>query len=115
MRLGLIGEGPVERIVARTNIAPAPLVETQIAFTMARTIMAGVKLGVFDAIGTKPTTAAEVAAACKTDRDATTKLLNTLVGCRYLHHHDGRYELTPKARKWLFHGSPTCIADKLLF
>ncbi len=115
MRLGLIGEGPLECIVAQTNIAPAPLIETQIAFTMARTIMAGVKLGIFDAIGTKTTTAAEAAAACKTDLEATTKLMNTLVGCRYLRHHDGRYELTPKARKWLLRDSPNCIADKLLF
>ncbi len=115
MRLGVIGEGLVERIVARTNLAPVPLVETQIAFSMARTIMAGAKLGIFDAIGTGSTTPAEVAAACKTDREATTKLLNALVGCRYLRHHDGCYELTPKARKWLLRSSPYSLADKFLF
>ena len=115
MRLGIIGEGLVERIIARTNMAPAPLLETQIAFCMARSIMAGVKLGIYDAIGTGASTAAEVAVACKTDRDATTKLMNTLVGCRYLRHRAGRYELTPKARKWLLRDSPNSIVDKLLF
>ncbi len=114
MRLGIIGESLIERIIARTNMAPAPLVETQIAFSMARSIMAGVKLGIYDAIGTGATTAAEVAAACKTDPEATTKLMNTLVGCRYLRHRDGCYELTPKARKWLLRDSPTSIAAKLL-
>jgi hypothetical protein len=78
-------------------------VETQIAFTMARSMMAGVKLGIYDALGARAAGAAEVAAACKTDPAATTKLLNTLVGCRYLRYRDGRYELTPRARKWPLH------------
>src|SRR5215831_6238703 len=115
MRLGIIGEGLLERIIAQTNIAPAPLVETQIAISMARSIMAGVRFGVFDALGSGATTATEVATACKTNPEATTKLLNTLVGCRYLRHRAGRYELAPKARKWLLRSSPNSIADKLLF
>jgi Dimerisation domain len=82
----------------RTNIAPALLMETQIAFGMTRSIMAGVKLGIYDAIGAGARTADEVAATCKTDPGATTKLMNTLVGCRYLRHRDARYELTPNAR-----------------
>ncbi len=56
-----------------------------------------------------------MAAACKTDPEATTKPMNTLVGCRYLRHRDGRYELTPKVRKWMVRDSPDSIADKLLF
>jgi hypothetical protein len=106
MRLGIIGETLIERVIARTNVAPVPLLETQIAFTMARSIMAGVKLGIYDAIGTGAKTVAEVVTACNTDREATTKLLNTLVGCRYLRHRDGRYELTPKASKWLLQSTP---------
>ena len=115
MRLGVIGESLTERIVLRANMVPEPLAETQIAFTMARSIMAGVKLGLFDAIGTEAKTGAEVAAACGTDEEATTKLMNALVGCRYLRHRDGQYELAPKARKWLLRSSPHSITDKLLF
>jgi len=40
--------------------------------------------------------------------------MNTLVGCRYLQHRNGRYGLTPKARKWMLRDSPNSIADKLL-
>jgi SAM-dependent methyltransferase len=111
----MIGESLLERIVARTNVAPAPLIETQVAFSMARSIMAGVKLGIYEAVGTGERTAAQVAEACKTDPEATTKLMNTLVGCCYLRHRSGRYSLTPKARKWLLRDSPTSLADKLLF
>lgn len=115
MRLGVIGENLVEWVIARTNVAPAPLVETQIAFSMARAIMAGVKVGLYDAVDRGASTASEIAARCKTDPEATGKLLNTLVGCRYLTHRGGRYSLTPKARKWLVTTSPHSIADKLLF
>lgn len=115
MRLGIIGETLFERIIARTNLLPAPLVETQIAFTMARSIMAGVKLGIIDAIGAGASTPAQVAAACATDPEATTKLMDMLVGCRYLRHRGGRYTLAPKSRRWLLRDSPRSIADELLF
>lgn len=115
MRLGIIGEGLLERILARTNLVPAPLIETQIAFSMARAIMAGARIGLFDAIGAGEKSAAEVAASCNTDRAATAKLLDTLVGCRYLAHRDGRYRLTGKSSKWLVSTSPHSIADKILF
>lgn len=114
MRIGIIGETLFERILAATNLLPAPLLETQIAFTMARAIMAGVKLGVFDAVGGGATTPAAVAAACHTDPAATAKLMDTLVGCRYLRHRAGRYALAPKARKWLLRDAPRSIADKML-
>ena len=114
MRIGIIGESLFERILAATNLLPAPLLETQIAFTMARAIMAGVKLGVFDAVGGGATTPAAVAAACHTDPAATAKLMDTLVGCRYLRHRAGRYALAPKARKWLLRDAPRSIADKML-
>ena len=73
------------------------------------------KLGIYDAIGAGARTADEVAAAYKPDPGATTKLMNTLVGCRDLRHRDARYELTPKARNWMVRDSPDSIADKLLF
>ena len=114
MRIGIIGETLFERILAATNLLPAPLLETQIAFTMARAIMAGVKLGVFDAVGGGAATPAAVAAACHTDPAATAKLMDTLVGCRYLRHRAGRYALAPKARKWLLRDAPRSIADKML-
>ena len=115
MRLAAIGENLLERLIVRLNILPLPLLETQIAICMGRSIMAGVRLGVFDAIGDDARTASEVADACGTDPFATTKLLDSLVGCRYLAHRAGRYELTPKSRKWLLRDAPNSLAEKLLF
>ena len=115
MRLAAIGETLIERIILRMNIVPLPLLETQIAYSMGRSIMAGVRLGIYDAIGHDAKTASEVAETCSTDPEATRKLLDTLVGCRYLAHHAGRYRLTAKSRTWLLRDSPTSLAEKLLF
>jgi len=54
MRLAPIPENPVERVVARLNLAPRPLIDTQIAFTLARLVMVGTKLGVFEALREQP-------------------------------------------------------------
>jgi SAM-dependent methyltransferase len=115
VRIGLIPENPIERVVARLNVAPRPLIDTQMAFTLARVVMAGAELGVFRTLADGPATAAEVAERCKTDPAATEKLLFALAATDYLDFRDDRYELTKVARKWLLPDSPTDLTDKLRF
>jgi SAM-dependent methyltransferase len=114
MRLGPVAENPVEWVVARLNVAPRPLLETQMAFTLARLVMVGTKVGVFDALADGAATPAEVAERCGTNATGTDKLLFALAGAGYLSAKDGRYELTPVSRKWLLRDSPSSLADKLL-
>jgi SAM-dependent methyltransferase len=114
MRLGPVAENPIEWLVGRLNVAPRPLLETQIAYTLARLVMVGTKIGAFDALAEGPATAAEVAGRCGTNATGTEKLLFALAGAGYLRAKDGRYELTPMSRKWLLSDSPNSIADKLL-
>lgn len=115
MRLGLIPENPLERVVARMNMAPRPLLETQIAYTLARLIMAGTRLGVFEAVGAGARTAEEVAERCGTDARATRKLMFALAAAGYLEERDGAYRTTPVTRKWLLAESSSSVADKMLF
>jgi SAM-dependent methyltransferase len=115
MRLGLIPENPIERLVARLNLAPRPLFETQSAFTLARLVMVGTKLGVFEALGDGTRTAREVAEQCGTDESGTGKLLFALAGAGYLRERDGGYEVAPFARKWLLRESADSLADKMIF
>jgi SAM-dependent methyltransferase len=115
VRVGLIPENPIERIVARLDVAPRPLIETQMAFTLARVIMAGADLGIFDTLAEGPATAAEVAEHCGTDPAATEKLLFALAATDYVRYHGDRYEVTKTARKWLVGDSPECLTDKLRF
>jgi hypothetical protein len=116
VRFGAVPENPVERLIVRLNLAPQPLIETQMAFTLARLIMLGTKLGVFDALAGEADTARGVAERLGTDPDGTGKLLFALAGAGYLKAEDGeRYALTPVSRKWLVRDSAHSIADKLLF
>ena len=71
MRLGVIAETIIERLVLKSNTAPEPLIETQIAFSMARSIMVGVKLGLFEAAADGARSAADIAKACGTSPGAT--------------------------------------------
>ena len=114
MRLAPVPENAVERVVARLNLAPRPLLDTQIAYTLARLVMVGTKLGVFEALRDEPLEAARVAERCKLDARGTAKLLFALAGAEYVAEKAGRYELTPVARKWLLADSPNSLVDKLL-
>ncbi len=114
MRLDVVGENAVERVIARTNIGPWPLLHTQMAFTLARVIMAATRLGVFEALEEQPLPPAQVAERCGTDARATEKLLFALAAAGYAEARDGGYALTRRSRKWLRRDSPQSLADKLL-
>lgn len=115
MKLGVIPENLLERLLLAIKLVPTPIFDTQVAFMLARTVMAGTKLGIFEALAAEPLSAVEVAARCKTDRRATTKLLNALVGAGYLRINGGRYLLKPVVQKWLLKDSPRSIYDKMMF
>lgn len=115
MRLGVVAENVLEWLALKFNVVPEPLIETQMAFSLARSIMAGVKLGVFEAAGDGGRSAADIAKACATDPGATEKLLNTLTASGYFTFRDGLYAPTAKTKKWLLRRSPQNLCDKLLF
>jgi predicted O-methyltransferase YrrM len=115
VRFGAVPENPVEWLIARLNAAPRPLLETQMAFTLARLIMVGTKVGVFDAVSEGAATPDQVASRCGTSVVGMEKLLFALAGAGYLRASDGGYALTPVSRKWLLRDSPDSVADKLLF
>ncbi|MDQ4074765.1 MAG: methyltransferase [Chloroflexota bacterium] len=115
MRLGTTAQNILDRIVLATGLVPTPIVDTHVAMMLARTVMVGTKLGVFEALADGPLAASEVAARCNTHPTATEKLLNALAGAGYLRDDGERYALAPVARKWLLQGSKDSVYDKMLF
>src|SRR4051812_30902554 len=107
MKLKVAPENPIERVALALGLPPVTLMDTHISFLRARAIMTGVKLGVFDALRDGPLDADAVAAKCGTAPFGTAKLLNALTGSGYLRYVQGRFRLTPQARKWLLADSPT--------
>lgn len=115
MKLAPVAENPLEYLALRMNLVPTPLIDTQMAFTVARAIMAAAELGLFDALAGGPATAEDVASTCGTHPGATRQLLDCLVGLRYVRYADGLYENAPVARKWIVRGSPSSMHAKLVF
>jgi 2-polyprenyl-3-methyl-5-hydroxy-6-metoxy-1,4-benzoquinol methylase len=113
MKLSAKPEGLMERIAVWLNLAPLPLIDTQIAFSYARAIMAAAALGVFEQLGQSDKTADEIAAACQTNPVATQHLLNCLVGIGYARWSHGKYGMQRAHRKWLLRASPNSVVDKL--
>jgi SAM-dependent methyltransferase len=115
VRIGAKPENPIERAILRLNLAPQPLLETQMAFTLARVVMTAAKLGMFEALAAGPATAASVAQQCDTDAAATEKLFFALAAADYIRAEGEQYSLTPMTRKWLLRDSQTSLTDKLVF
>lgn len=115
MKIKIQPENLVEWIALRGNLAPVPLIDTQIAFTAARIIMAAAELGIYEAIGKNSKTADEIAATCKTHPSATKNLLDALVGIGYLQWNKGSYSLKPIYHKWLLKESESNLIGKLRF
>jgi SAM-dependent methyltransferase len=114
VKLGPVAANPLEWAIVRLNLGPRPLLDTQVAYTLARLVMVGTKVGAFDALADGRATAVQVAERCGTSPVGTEKLLFALAGAGYLRAEDGGYALAPVARKWLLHGSRHSVADKLL-
>jgi 2-polyprenyl-3-methyl-5-hydroxy-6-metoxy-1,4-benzoquinol methylase len=115
MKITIAPENFMEWVAKKANLAPMPLVETQITFTAARSIMAGAELGVYEALGKDKKTAEEVAQYCRTHAMATKQLLDCLVGVGYLNWSDNKYSLKPKYYKWLLKESESNLIGKLKF
>lgn len=113
MRVGLMGENPVESALIASGLLPVPMLEAY-APVYARALVTATKLGVFDAMASAPEPASAIAEVCGTDPRVTEKLLNLLVTMRYLHHGGGRYRLGRRARRWLLADAPGSIRDMIL-
>ena len=114
MRFGIIPETVLDRVLLAGGLIPTPMADTLIALLLARSIMAGTKTGVFDALAEGPLSAAEVAKRCGTEVRATGKLLFCLAGIGYLRVSDGKYSLKAVARKWVISTAARSFKDQVL-
>lgn len=115
VKLGAVPQNLLERALLALHLLPTPFLDTHVAMLLSRTIMTATKLGVFEALAAGALTADEIASRCSTHPGATEKLLNALVGARYLRVRRDRYTLAPVARKWLVVESPRSLHDQMLW
>ncbi len=115
MKFGVVPQNLLERFALAANLAPTPLADTLVGMWLARTVMVGTRLGLFEALAEDKLCADEVAQRCGLDTFGATKLLNALVGSHYLRLDEaGRYSLAPLSRRWLLKESKYSLHDSML-
>ena len=91
------------------GLVPTPLLETFEAMAMARAIMAGASLGIFDALAERPDDADGLARRLRLDPRGADILLVALHALGYLDERDGSYRNAPAVEKFVLPGSPQSV------
>jgi hypothetical protein len=111
MRLDVVPDNILERLVLLMGIVPTPMVQVSWGMASASTIIAGSRLGLFEALDGVELSPAELAARLDTHPLATETLLNALCGFGCIDRSDGRYRNSEQATKWLVPGSKDSLHD----
>jgi 2-polyprenyl-3-methyl-5-hydroxy-6-metoxy-1,4-benzoquinol methylase len=115
MKLGVVGDNVAESLALATGAVPEPVVLGAWGLFVSRMLLAGAKLGVFDALSDGPGTSAELAPKLKVSPEGLERLLRALNGLGYLKRDRGTYSLRPIAKKWLSRTSKNDMRAALLF
>jgi 2-polyprenyl-3-methyl-5-hydroxy-6-metoxy-1,4-benzoquinol methylase len=110
MRYGAIPDNLIERIGLWFGLAPIPVIDCLCSMMKARTLMAGVTLGIFDEMRGGPRSARQIAAALCLDAPSLELLLRSLVVSGYLVQHGEHFGLTPLSARGLLRDSPGSLA-----
>jgi O-methyltransferase domain len=106
MRYRAVADNPAEEAALASGEFFLPAVDLMMPLVQARSIMAGVRLGLFEALGQERRTAAEVAAARSLDAACVELVLRVLVCAGYVRRDGSRYELTPLGRETMLRNGP---------
>ena len=95
--------------------SPQPFFETINAFQRTGALKAAVELGLFTAIGTTPSTSAEIAARCGCPERGIRILSDNLAILGFLTKNGSHYALTPSSAAFLDKNSPAYFGDAVKF
>ena len=106
MKYGAIATNPFERLALGLGKLPLPLLDSLYGPIKARALLAGVQLGVFEALRDGWHTPQALATKLHLDANGLELLLRVLAYSEYLQQDGERYALAPLARRSLLRGSP---------
>jgi ubiquinone/menaquinone biosynthesis C-methylase UbiE len=113
VRPDLRPENLTERLALRLNLAPRPVGEAMFGMPMARSVMAGVRLGIFERLAKAPADADELAGELALQPAGARLLLDSLYALGHVERDGQRYEMTKSARRWLDPASDTYVGNFL--
>jgi 2-polyprenyl-3-methyl-5-hydroxy-6-metoxy-1,4-benzoquinol methylase len=110
MRPALRADNALELAALRLNLAPVPAAEALFGMPLARSVMAGVRLGVFARLASGPATAGALASELGLAESGARLLLDSLAAMGHVEASDGgRYATSRGSAKWLDPGSKTYV------
>jgi len=102
MRIGAKPDGVVERLGLLLNMLPVPIGESMFGMAVARSLQVAEKTGMLAALAERGYTAGELAEHLGLRPEGTALLLDVLAAQGHVKIEPGeRYEMTPRARRWL--------------
>ena len=99
-------ENPVEWIAAKANLIPMPLTHVVAYGVYSKSLIAALKLDIFEAVKGSPQTAEQIADKTGLHPKTLPGLMNVLTTLDYFKYKNGKYSLTKIARKWCLKDSP---------
>lgn len=96
-----LAPNPIERLLFLTfNQAPGPALDLW-SGPAWRTVLAGIRLNVFETLATQPASAGELVQRLHIDARGAGVLLETLAALGYVTQRNGQFSVTSMTRKWL--------------
>jgi 2-polyprenyl-3-methyl-5-hydroxy-6-metoxy-1,4-benzoquinol methylase len=109
MRVYIKPSNATELAALKLNLAPVPVGEVMFSLPLARTVMAGVRLGVFRRLVKGDATIEELAGELELTHEGARLLLTGLESIGHVERSDGRYAISKAARRWLDPDSDTYV------
>lgn len=105
---------PIEYILSRFNVLPAPLFDTPLAPGIAKMLVTACELGLFDTLGRQGASLETLAEQLQCHPQGLRLLLQILVSSGYLRYSHGKYYNARIAQHWLTSESPENIAPYIV-
>jgi len=109
MRPTMRADNPLEYVALKLNLAPVPVGEMMYATPMARSVMAGVKLGIFARLAKGPASVEQLAEELGLQQTGTRLLLDSLAVGEHVKRDGAVYKITGRASRWLDPASDTYV------
>ncbi|HYK88376.1 MAG TPA: hypothetical protein VE398_06380, partial [Acidobacteriota bacterium] len=106
MRFGIIPSTLRERLALLAGMVPVPVVDCLVPLVQTRALMAAVRLGIFEAIGSETRNVADIARSCKVDVGTLDMVLRLMRSTGYIEQSGvGQYRLSSLARRTMLPGA----------
>lgn len=111
MKYQLVAENAIEENVLQSHLAVKPLFDAFLPVLQARSIMAAVRFGIFDAIGKKALSAKQLASTLALDEQSLNFMLRVLTCAGYVKKEGEKFALTDVSQATCMPGNPITLTN----